>query len=97
MELLLMSFVWLLLFVFFVCLRFLACFPSHRLPRRPFSHPGPTSHAHAFIRNGAFVFGLGTLILYVLVLIKAILCIDDESQVGQFLDVCIQESERVDN
>ena len=51
------------LFAFFC---FLACFPSHRLPRRPFSHPGPTSHAHAFIRNGAFVFGLGTLILYVL-------------------------------
>ena len=41
-----------------------------RLPRHPFSHPGPTSHAHAFIRNGAFVFGLGTLVLYLLVLIK---------------------------
>ena len=40
-------------------------------PRLPhYCHPGRRAHAHAFVRNGAAVFGLGTLLLYVLVLIQ---------------------------
>ena len=43
------------------------------LRRQPFAHPGQASHAPAFLRNGALVFGLGTLILYSLNFIEMIL------------------------
>ena len=40
--------------------------------RHYYCHPGHRAHAHAFVRNGAAVFGLGTLLLYVLVLIQVV-------------------------
>jgi len=53
------------------------------LPRRPFSHPGLRAHAHAFVRNGAAVFGLGTLLLYVLVLIQDLAKAECSSQLAK--------------
>ena len=61
------------------------------LRRQPYAHPGHSSHAPAFLRNGALVFGLGTLTLYILNLIEMLLqpaeCHSGLSKLNTFLAV----------
>ena len=56
---------WLLLFLFLGSSLFLTYLLVY-LRHPAHAHPGHNSHAPAFIRNGAFVFGLSTLLIYML-------------------------------
>ena len=63
----------LLLFLFLGSCLFLVYLLAWLRRQPSYAHPGHSSHAPAFLRNGALVFGLGTLTLYTLNLVEMLL------------------------